>query len=265
MPGGPMNGISDRERACWVMRLLYCAGDLNTQHSLPSWVPDWKVDFKIRPLCVMHESIYRAGGDSLGKVQFCNDPQLRLSGRLWATVKISGTAELDLRRRMRARELHRMIAAWFAECNRTAAHCPVPLPDGRTPRGSVQANANCQRGGHGQGVFSVLPPLLQRLSFFSPEPPRFRDPRCVLNPRTKGYYLPVTNMAQGRVFLVTENGYMGLAPHGTRAGDKICVLLGGDMPVILRPEWDGRFMLIGECYVHGIMNGEVLPAEHREA
>ncbi|KAI9869595.1 MAG: hypothetical protein M1830_005317, partial [Pleopsidium flavum] len=175
MPGGPMNGISDRERACWVTELLYCAGDLNTQHSLPSWVPDWKVDFKSRPLCVMHESIYRAGGESLGKVQFCNGPQLRLSGRLWATVKIAGTAELDLRRRMRARELHRMIAAWFAECNRTAAHCPVPLPDGRTPRGSVQANANCQQGGHGQGVFSVLRPLLQRLSFFSPNPPRFRD------------------------------------------------------------------------------------------
>lgn len=50
---------------------------------------------------------------------------------------------------------------------------------------------------------------------------------------------------------------MGLAPRGTKSGDLTCVLEGGDVPVILRP--DGKeFVLVGECYVHGIMDGAVM-------
>ncbi len=51
---------------------------------------------------------------------------------------------------------------------------------------------------------------------------------------------------------------MGIGSHDTRVGDKVVVLLGGDVPFILRDEHDGRepLRLIGESYVHGLMNGE---------
>jgi len=60
-----------------------------------------------------------------------------------------------------------------------------------------------------------------------------------------------------RAFVQTENGRMGLAPLSARLGDEIWNLKGAKIPFILRPQPDGGFKLIGEAYVHGIMQGEV--------
>ena len=50
---------------------------------------------------------------------------------------------------------------------------------------------------------------------------------------------------------------MGLAPAEARVGDKICILLWGQVPYVVR-EQDDHYVLIGECYVHSIMKGEAL-------
>ena len=44
-------------------------------------------------------------------------------------------------------------------------------------------------------------------------------------------------------------------PKEARLGDKIVVIKGGQVPLLLRPQ-QGSFRLVGECYVHGIMDGE---------
>jgi len=49
-------------------------------------------------------------------------------------------------------------------------------------------------------------------------------------------------------------------PGETRVGDMLCVLLGGKLPVVLRPVQDGQVAFVGECYVHGIMWGEAMDA-----
>ena len=40
--------------------------------------------------------------------------------------------------------------------------------------------------------------------------------------------------------------------------DEVFVLSGGDVPFILRQSGSGEHRLIGEAFVHGIMNGEML-------
>ncbi|KAG9308699.1 hypothetical protein JVU11DRAFT_11656 [Chiua virens] len=40
--------------------------------------------------------------------------------------------------------------------------------------------------------------------------------------------------------------------------DRIVVLFGADVPMVVRPKEDGRYTLVGECYVHGIMAGQVV-------
>jgi hypothetical protein len=53
----------------------------------------------------------------------------------------------------------------------------------------------------------------------------------------------------------------GLAPTSAQEGDLICILFGCSVPVILRrvgPPDDHFYYLIGEAYVHGIMDGEAL-------
>ena len=39
-------------------------------------------------------------------------------------------------------------------------------------------------------------------------------------------------------------------------GDIIFTLSGGKLPFCLRP-WNGQFLFVGECYVHGLVAGEV--------
>lgn len=45
-----------------------------------------------------------------------------------------------------------------------------------------------------------------------------------------------------------------------KSGDKVFVLRGSEVPFILRPCGLGRegFFVVGDCYVHGIMDGEAL-------
>ncbi|MCJ1434727.1 hypothetical protein MMC27_004097 [Xylographa pallens] len=64
---------------------------------------------------------------------------------------------------------------------------------------------------------------------------------------------------ENRVFARTRKGYYVLGPGVLELGDIVCVLFGGKMPFCLRPNGDGdRFLLVGECYMHGLMDGEAM-------
>ncbi|TVY60686.1 hypothetical protein LSUE1_G008293, partial [Lachnellula suecica] len=70
----------------------------------------------------------------------------------------------------------------------------------------------------------------------------------------------VQSVIWNRKFLVSkQNGWIGLAPMATKTHDIICILYGCSVPVVLRPQKreDGGefFELVGECYVHGVMDG----------
>ena len=54
----------------------------------------------------------------------------------------------------------------------------------------------------------------------------------------------------------TENGLIGMAPIRARKGDKICVLLGCSVLVVLRYTDQGTHEFIGECYLDRFMDGE---------
>ncbi|OCK74394.1 HET-domain-containing protein [Lepidopterella palustris CBS 459.81] len=61
-----------------------------------------------------------------------------------------------------------------------------------------------------------------------------------------------------RRFFTTEKGYMGIGPSVAQTRDIICVLFGGEVPFVLRPVGNGRYKMVGQCYMHGIMDGEVI-------
>ncbi|KAI0198010.1 heterokaryon incompatibility protein-domain-containing protein [Astrocystis sublimbata] len=62
----------------------------------------------------------------------------------------------------------------------------------------------------------------------------------------------------GRRLFRTAKGYVGLGPAAAKAGDSVCVLMGGRLLYCLRALTGGRHEFVGECYVHGLMDGEVL-------
>lgn len=62
----------------------------------------------------------------------------------------------------------------------------------------------------------------------------------------------------GRCFFTTEDGKTGWAPKAARTGDIVCVILGCAAPVVLRKTEGARYQVVGECYMDGIMDGELL-------
>ena len=64
--------------------------------------------------------------------------------------------------------------------------------------------------------------------------------------------------AAGRRFCSTKNGYLGMIPVMARKGDLVCLFIGALTPFVIRPKTDGIYQLIGECYIHSMMNGEIL-------
>ncbi len=60
-----------------------------------------------------------------------------------------------------------------------------------------------------------------------------------------------------RRMFITERGYMGLGQPLAKIGDVIYQLYGSAAPAILRPR-EVYYLMIGDCYIHEIMNGEAL-------
>lgn len=60
-----------------------------------------------------------------------------------------------------------------------------------------------------------------------------------------------------QIAFVTETGYIGIGHPEVVKGDEVHLVQGSDTPFILR-KTDGRYQLIGETYVHGIMDGELV-------
>ncbi|KAK0102685.1 hypothetical protein ONS95_006287 [Cadophora gregata] len=75
--------------------------------------------------------------------------------------------------------------------------------------------------------------------------------------------------ASMRKFAVTKEGHMAMLPTLAEVDDVISVVCGCRYPLLLRQKaWKGHegtgetfYELVGECYVHGIMDGEVMNEE----
>jgi hypothetical protein len=58
---------------------------------------------------------------------------------------------------------------------------------------------------------------------------------------------------------ITRKGYIGLAPWNATCGDKVAVISGGYTPFLLQQKaGKDDYVLIGESYMSGLMNGEAL-------
>ncbi|KAK3393345.1 heterokaryon incompatibility protein-domain-containing protein [Podospora didyma] len=101
----------------------------------------------------------------------------------------------------------------------------------------------------------------------------YRDD-SLLSPGQPGIFRRMSQVFPGPVFraqcgrrpFLTNMGFLGIGPAGMVPGDWICILDGGQTPYAIRPGGAGQWKFIGECYIHGIMNGETLqwPPEARK-
>jgi hypothetical protein len=62
----------------------------------------------------------------------------------------------------------------------------------------------------------------------------------------------------GKRFAILDSGHIGIVPQHAAVGDELVVLLGCTMPLVLRRVGESNHALIGESYVHGVMDGEAM-------
>jgi hypothetical protein len=77
------------------------------------------------------------------------------------------------------------------------------------------------------------------------------------NPDAAEFLHRARSSTWNRKFVVTKERRMGLVNPRAQPNDVICILLGCSVPIVLRQEGTG-FILIGESYVNGLMNGETM-------
>jgi hypothetical protein len=67
----------------------------------------------------------------------------------------------------------------------------------------------------------------------------------------------VLNRIGGNKLGVTKTGWLGVFPQKTGSEDVVVIFKGGNTPFVMREDGKGRFHIIGACYIHGIMDGEL--------
>jgi hypothetical protein len=85
------------------------------------------------------------------------------------------------------------------------------------------------------------------------------------------YHQAINRMGKflwSRRLVTTKQGYIGVVPRPVRRGDIVAVLFGCSAPLILRPCRDGYKdmleIIASECYIQGIMDGEIVQGVHDE-
>ena len=77
----------------------------------------------------------------------------------------------------------------------------------------------------------------------------------------KGLEITILMQANITLFSMTSttcsDKMLGKCWNSVKFDDLVCIIMGCDVPLILRPV-ENHFVLIGDCYVEGIMEGEAM-------
>lgn len=241
---------------------------------LPSWVPDWSLNANHAPRCSLAGQGFKASGDAKPDISVLpGGRELITPGHIVETVhrvgKIAITLELTnpflVTSSTFAQEQVKEMSA-VDECDDISSIARPTYPSGE-PFASVYWRLMiCNRlamGGPPPPEFAEVEPVFRNWISHADDVMNQRWNK--LNPlrlhhayNAIQYGAAVGKWSSGRVFCATEGRYLGWVPRGTENGDLICVLEGGEVPVVLRRAKDGRYQVLGDCYIHGIMDGEAI-------
>ena len=81
----------------------------------------------------------------------------------------------------------------------------------------------------------------------------------------RNYYQIAMGRVRAKRVMQTEKGFVGLAPRSAKLGDIVVIVPGASGPLIMRPGIGDLSLhrIVGEAYVHGVMDGEFVSEETR--
>lgn len=269
--------VSPIELYTKVARALYAKGDLalmaycnGVQTNFPSWVPNFTGEqgwIPLRELCGhawRGTSAFDASKGRQAVIAFeeCNSRVLKIRGisvdtLVFVDVQRAGIGVNDVTPSNRKHMVHWLRQAFGylsnIECEaypnakaRKEAVWKTPILDHfRLGQGTERAGAEAEKG------YDAL--LSEERETQEPASIRLADI----------YFSQMMSASNGTRPFRTNKGYIGLGPASAEEGDLVVVILGCEVPFLLRKEDGGNYRLIGEAYVHGIMFGELFAHEPR--
>jgi hypothetical protein len=259
------------------LQFLNCVQNTLNTHGLPSWVPDWSQPWDAEPLGLR---LFNAGGNKPCKITFpevqkpysfpvslfCEGvrlmsvrlltPRLQswedlerlgIETRLQDPYPISGetyckavTTLISLEPKNTNTALVKSLRSPFWEYKKIVQEDKVSVASGNLGK----------NGGPGQ----INTPQSER----QPDRLTVNDPE-LYEMNSRFYTISITStglFSKYRQFMISELGFLGLLSSEARAGDEIVLFPGGHTPFVLRKRENGRYRMVGECFIHGIMSGE---------
>jgi hypothetical protein len=208
--------------------------------TLPSWCPDWSADINNQNYdyemgwYYLHQ-LYTAGGEEKPRIGASHSEDiLNLWGVILERVKSVGGVMDSVD------DMREMVVKWQSG------------PNDEYPQGGTYAEASWRTlicdVSQGQGSY-------KRLEIGD-------NGEAIVNGELRQNLAGSNTSALGRNGFFTETGLIGLGNPDIQVGDFIAIFQGGSMPYILRQvkveEGNIYYQFIGQVYIHGIMDGEIL-------
>ncbi|TLD31339.1 hypothetical protein PspLS_01816 [Pyricularia sp. CBS 133598] len=278
----PQKVITDVAYPWWLRP--YFRWQRRRLRGLPSWVPDFRhQELDSLPTYTFRHGDFSAGGAEAGTIEIINDKVLRCSGFIVDVVKDSGVFIWDLPLPPKPARVPYLMSSvndltcrnairsrnYFRACVRLSS--PSGSEDIRdlTPerlsclwktmtgeRTNLSDRVDVDWSEQFKAYVTGLDTWLT-----SEDPDESERGWRGVTPNLT-IEQSVNSFGGARIFSTTAEGRLCMAPKETRVGDVVCVLLGSEVPFVIRPTRQGMYELIGEAYVSGIMDGEALSGQY---
>jgi hypothetical protein len=202
--------------------------------------------------------------DALWRTLICNrtnlykrpGPEYHMSFRAWSTL-----FAIVERWRMNKHPVTKVLDSYFFHCLASLIITFIQLMrishvlQGRSP--IIQfalAIAIHLAARHMQtDVLLLILRWLVHYIFLHPQKERVARDIDTLVPATYLYSESFGNFISGRTFCTTRAGRVGMVHTDSLPGDHVVVFCGSPSPFVVRLTEGGRFLLVGDAYVHGCM------------
>jgi hypothetical protein len=268
--------------------LSYCSGQrqYHSKLTLPSWVPNWE-EYITPPIHAFPSTGRKYNSDSKffsvsGSTSQPKLPSCHLDGKLELTAVqvgvIAGTGSSWPFSPLTVADTGRSHEAEHRWVNDIQSLVGLHMSDYRSELHSEQMSAvwriavadHLHKPGLGYtratvedaGGYDAYVQLLE-LSNRSTGHENYSQTRKTLERQSWDYRKSLVNCAMQRRPICSEDGRVGIGPDLCQADDIICVFHGARIPFIVRKCESGEYRLIGEAYVHGIMDGEYIAENPR--
>ncbi|OAL50739.1 hypothetical protein IQ07DRAFT_680093 [Pyrenochaeta sp. DS3sAY3a] len=235
-----------------VLQLLYRAGMGSQPSRFPSWIPDWTI---MKPTSIYEASMRgnRHCASWIAEPQAEHDPQtdeLIIRGYKISKVaqvsRASNTADqwyeywTEIDAMMKS---PKVVASWPPDVQMEMTW-KVPIAGVLHPKTIADENVDLQAS------YNAFRRQLHDNRGHGSEAPSWGDG---LN-----YTIALQENVYGWKFFTTHGGSVGIGPPSMAAGDTVYVFNGGGVPFVVRRSETRAyaFRLLGECYVHGLMNSK---------